>query len=148
MKKLEKQRRDRYLKNKYGRSLNWYNRQLKKNKGGCHICGRLPVKLPLAVDHWHKLEKLKVKIRKLDTGLWQAYNIAFSEKGYVLKEGKCCFKSHNKKKAKKQVKLMLKRKANRGLLCWACNSGLRKWLDNAVNLRNAADYLERHQLGK
>ena len=30
----------------------------------------------------------------------------------------------------------------RGLLCWHCNAGLRKYTDNPAKLRRAADYLE------
>ena len=35
-------------------------------------------------------------------------------------------------------------KACRGLLCWKCNTGLRKWMDNPDLLESAALYLRRH----
>ena len=45
---------DKRLKRLYGKSLSWYNRQLKKQNGGCAMCGRLPKRLRLAVDHNHR----------------------------------------------------------------------------------------------
>lgn len=45
---------DRRLKRVYGKSLSWYKRQDKKQKGVCAICGRPPKKLKLAVDHNHQ----------------------------------------------------------------------------------------------
>src|ERR1039457_702643 len=101
-------RRDLYYKRKYGISLAEYNELDRKQGHKCAICSRPPKKLPLALDHWHKLEKLKIKSVKLKT-VWKAYNIAFDLLGYKLKEGKCSFRSHNRKKAVKMVRLMLKR---------------------------------------
>jgi recombination endonuclease VII len=138
-------KRDVYLKWQYGRGLKWYRRQEKKQKGKCAICRRPPKNLPLAVDHWHKIANLKIKTRKLENGLWKAYNVEFDFMDCFIPEAKYTFKSRNKKKAIKQVRLILKKKANRGLLCWACNTGIRKYFDNAEHLLAASKYLQRHQ---
>jgi hypothetical protein len=140
-------KRDRYLIWKYGLSLKEYKKLDKDQDHKCAICRRPPKNLPLAVDHWHKVERLKIKTKKnKDTGLWKAYNIEFKMFSCHLPEAAITFKSSNKKKAIKQVRLKLKRKANRGLLCWACNTGIRKYFDNAEHLLAASKYLRKHQL--
>jgi len=48
----------------------------------------------------------------------------------------------NEKKLRKTGKQNLIRANVRGLLCWACNTGLRKWRDNADNLLKASKYLK------
>jgi hypothetical protein len=132
----------------YGRSLKWVNRQLKKQKHRCAICrkkyNKKGEKLVLALDHLHKLEKLKIKCKKLKSGLWKAYNIEFDWETFHLSEAKITFKSSNKKKAVKQVRLVLKRLANRGFVCWPCNGGLRHWNDNYRNMTRAGKYLKAH----
>jgi hypothetical protein len=141
-------KKDLYYQRKYNISLKEYKKKDKKQHHRCAICGRPPKTLPLAVDHWHKLAKLKVKAKKYSTtGQWKAYNTEFNILGYFLPEGKITFKSSNRKKAVKAVRRKLLRKSVRGLLCWACNSGLRKWLDNPRLLRRAAKYLTYHQSG-
>lgn len=51
-----KSRRNQYLLQKYGITEDQYNLLLKKQGGGCAICGKTPTqeKKSLAVDHCHK----------------------------------------------------------------------------------------------
>lgn len=141
-------RRDLYYKRNYGVSLQDVNRLLRKQGKRCAICRKRYNKkgelLILALDHLHKLENLKIKCEKLKSGLWKAYNIEFSWQGFHLPEAKLTWKSGNKKKAIKQVRLKLKRLANRGFVCWPCNGGLRHWNDNYKNMIRAGKYLKAH----
>lgn len=138
---------DLYYRRKYNHSLREIKAKRRRQKNRCAICKRPPKKLPLAVDHWHKLAKLKVKTEKTSSGKWRAYNTEFELYGYTLREKSITYTSRNRRKAKKSVQKKLLRKSVRGLLCWACNSGLRKWLDNPVLLRRAGKYLAYHQSG-
>lgn len=146
-------RKDRYYRYKYNISYSEYKRRKRKAKGKCETCRWKPSfnkktgkkHKALAVDHWHKLSNLKVKCKKVN-GKWKAYNIDFNEMGFHLREAKYAFRSSNRRKAVKQVKLKLKRIANRGLVCWRCNSGFKKFKDNAVALIRAGKYMQRYIL--
>lgn len=132
----EKERkRDVYLKWKYGRGLKWYRRVDKEQHHKCAICRRPPKNLPLAVDHAHWVEKLKVVSFKRG-GYWQARVEEFLD---IRKKNKV------RKKAIKSVKRELLKRSTRGLLCWACNTGLRKWHDKPINLLRAAKYLRSYE---
>ena len=48
-----------HFKCQYGISLQDYDRLLKKQRGGCAICGRTPTSRWLAVDHDHKTNKIR-----------------------------------------------------------------------------------------
>lgn len=50
--------RDSHLQNKFGISLDDYTKMLRKQKGGCAICGK-PSTKSLAVDHNHKSGKIR-----------------------------------------------------------------------------------------
>lgn len=51
--------RDRRLRKTYGISLADYDRMLKAQKGGCAICGRVPRRRALDVDHSHRTGKVR-----------------------------------------------------------------------------------------
>lgn len=146
---------DLLYRRKYGRTYKEINRLRTRQKNRCAICRWTPTfnkktgkkHNNLAIDHWHKLSNLKVKVFKTKSGLWEAYNVDFRLYKYHLPEGAITFKSHLRKKAVNKVKYQLKRKSVRGLICWRCNSGLRKWLDNPTLLRRAGKYLSAHQSG-
>jgi len=106
----------------------------REQHGGCAICGRPPKNLPLAVDHCHKMARLKIRSKRLPDGRWRAFEVTY----------KIGFRSPNKKKAIKHVKLKLLRKSVRGLLCWVCNTALRKWLDDPKRMLAGAKYLRKH----
>lgn len=52
-------RKDRHLRKTYGITIEDYDRMLEEQGGRCEICGRLPKKLSLAVDHNHKTGKVR-----------------------------------------------------------------------------------------
>jgi len=52
-------KRDLYLRRKYGITSEDYERMLKEQKGGCAICGSTPKKRRLAVDHNHKTGRIR-----------------------------------------------------------------------------------------
>lgn len=50
-----------------------------------------------------------------------------------------------KQKARAKVKARLLRLSCRGLCCWNCNSGLRKWNDDANKMANASVYISEYE---
>lgn len=57
--KTKERNRNSHLSYKYGLSLKEYENMLKKQGGGCAICGIKPNKKPLSVDHCHKTGKVR-----------------------------------------------------------------------------------------
>lgn len=107
------------LRRVYGKSLAWYNKQLKIQDGCCAICRRLPKKLRLAVDHNHAVERTQIKLFRSnpDDG-WLA-------SAFVTTDGKTGIDvtgcGETKAEATAMVKLKLKCRSVRGLLCMICN---------------------------
>lgn len=137
MTRFEK-RRDKRLRRTYGRSLKWYNKQFKKQGGHCLCCPFVPKTdeggLPLHVEHDHKLAKLKIYVVQIGEW-WIAWTAEFTK----------VKKSRKKKKAIKLLRQWLRRKSVRGLVCWPCNSLIRKSYDNPDRMYKAAKMLDRHQ---
>lgn len=106
------------LRRVYGISLDEYNQKLKKQNGGCWICGRPPKKVRLAVDHNHDIAKIKIKTRQVmdgkDNKLWIASVFEGSSREVISS-------SEDRSKAVAAVRLELKRRSVRGLLCMICN---------------------------
>ena len=131
-------KRDLYLRRKYNKSLVWYNHQLHKQHGKCAICRKKYNKkgelLVLAVDHDHKLAKLKVLSFKVGA-LWHARVKAI---GWIVTR-------HKKRgKAIKEAKRILLRLSVRGLLCWPCNTALQKFRDNPTLMIASAKYIKEY----
>jgi hypothetical protein len=139
--------KDKRLQSTYGVTLEERTRRERHQHRRCIICRKkiseCASKVGLHLDHWHALARVKVKIEKLKNGMWSAYNISFTRYGFHLPEKTFRFRSSNKRKAKKYVTQKLKRAANRGLVCWPCNSGLHRW-DDLAKLKRAVEYLEKY----
>jgi len=139
--------RDSRLMRTYGISLDQFNERAKSQGNKCYICkvkknAKGEVK-SLHVDHWHAIAKVKVKAEKSGNG-WRAYNVEFSRYGYSLPEKTIKTKwCPTRNKAVKIVKNKLKEMANRGIICWPCNSGIHRW-DDLVKLERALKYLKKY----
>jgi len=135
MTKKEK-RRDKMLRRVYGKSLAWYRHQFKRQGGHCFCCDFVPEKgkLPLHVEHDHRLAKAHVFTVPMGR-LWIAFTAEFG----VIKQ------SHKKRRAVRLMKKWLKRKSVRGLVCWPCNSLIRKSYDQPDRMFKAAKLLDAHQ---
>lgn len=124
------------LEKKFGRNLEWYDRQLESQGGGCKLCGSTEKTRRLHVDHDHSWTKVKIETKKLSSGKWQA-SAVYRGMEYT------CF-SDKRNLAIQDVKSYLKRDSVRGLLCFRCNKFIVGFGGPEI-LRKAADYLEAHQ---
>jgi hypothetical protein len=129
---------DKRLLKGYGRGLDWYNQQLKKQNGGCAVCYDGPGTRRLNIDHDHHYVDVKIISEKFKDG-WSA-TATYNGEEYV---------GFNKKKslAIRKVKDDLLRESVRGLLCHRCNRALIMLRDKPDLVRKAADYLENFQKG-
>jgi hypothetical protein len=126
------------LQKAYNRDLKWYNKQLAEQNFGCAVCARPPGTRRLHVDHDHSWKKVKVEAdRNCSCDCWHALAV-YNGREYKAVEAK-------KSLAIRGVKRQMLRASVRGLLCYPCNAGLQKFVDNPELLRSAADYLARHQ---
>lgn len=138
-------KRDKYLQKKYGVTLDWYNQKLTEQGGGCAICGSKPITRSLPVDHVHdakKKLKISYEVYKAKPNWW---NVAWSLgcMDYLSTN----FKSRSE--AVKAVKDFIKARSARGVICFGCNTGIRKFRDKPELLEAAAAYLRKYkeQLG-
>lgn len=143
----EEKRRDRNqrLKRLYGITIKEYEYRLANQNGCCAICLKPPATLALSVDHDHKWKYLKLNVEE---GLTGVGFVARVKKGEVLLTSPyyiLCGIGDTKNEAKAALRERLKRSSVRGLLCFSCNGGLRKYRDTPQILRRAADYLSEHQ---
>lgn len=134
---MTREARDKYLRRNYGITVEEYEKMLKVNDGGCWICGSKPKTRSLAVDHDHKIEKAKLTIEKTSYG----FRVSCPEFIGTMTE------SFDKKSAVDSLRRVLLKKSCRGLLCPACNTGLKKFRDNSAFLTNASLYIERYKGG-
>ena len=121
-----------------------YQQMLKRQKGVCAICGKSHnvkgEKLKLAIDHDHKARWLKRSwTRKASSKMvgWAVFT-DYRDEQFVGT-------GRTRTLALKDLMHQLKRRANRGAICWLCNRAIRAFSDDPVKLRAAAKYLERHQ---
>jgi len=141
----EEKRRDRNqrLKRLYGITIKEYEERLAQQNGCCAICLKPPTTLALSVDHDHKWKYLKITVSDCIVG-WLAKvkdDTVNPPSPYYLLGGV----GDTKMAARIMLKHRLKRASVRGLLCFSCNGGLRKYRDTPDILRRAAEYLSNHQ---
>lgn len=127
---------DQRLRKTYGISLAEYDTILFVAGGGCQICSKPPREKRLHVDHDHGWKKVKITSKKYPDG-WTTKAV------YHGKE--FCENGGTKSVALREIKTQLKRASVRGILCAWCNRGLRYYRDTPGLMRNAAEYLEKHQ---
>jgi hypothetical protein len=139
----EEKAKDKRLQKLYGTTLEDYNRRLGEQGGLCGICGLAPATRSLSVDHDHKWKYLKIKSNKSFVGS-DAWIV-----GENIKPPYCSLVGHGstEREARRDLKEKLKRASIRGLLCFQCNGGLRKFGDNPDRCFNAQLYLIKHQGG-
>lgn len=143
----EEKRRDRNqrLKRLYGITLKEYEERLALQKGNCAICLHPPGTLALSVDHDHKWKYLKLRVEEGVVGTGFVARVQKDEVNYLSPYYLLCGIGDTKNEAKAALRERLKRASVRGLLCFSCNGGLRKYRDTPEILRRAADYLRDHQ---
>ena len=130
--------RSRRLLHNYGITLKEYDEMLEKQKGTCAICHRAPKNLPLSVDHSHKFQYAKITV---------AISASHEFVASCCVGEKCLFAyGATRKLAIVEIRFKLKRESVRGLLCFQCNAGLRKYSDDADRMESAAKYLRQHDL--
>lgn len=143
----EEKRRDRNqrLKRLYGITILDYETRLLQQNGACAICLKPPATLALSVDHDHKWKYIKLGVEDGVVG-WVArvkdVTVPTYSPYYLL-----VGVGDTKNEAKAMLRERMKRASVRGLLCFSCNGGLRKYRDTPEILRRAADYLSEHQGG-
>jgi len=120
------------LMEKYALTPEGYAAMALEQGGACKCCRRQPTGRDLHVDHDHKVARSKFEVRETVDGVWFAACPRFN---HVI-DGK------SKEEVTLEMRRWLLRKSIRGLLCWACNSGIRKFLDKPELMRSAANYLD------
>jgi len=121
------------LQRTYGVGLDWYYEQLGRQNGVCAISGALPGARRLHVDHDHSWKKIKISATSLcgkPSPRWHA-SATYLGKHFETVD-------INKRGVVRKLREILKRASVRGLLCYSCNAGLRKFLDIPAYFRAAA----------
>lgn len=150
MAKTEEQHRDDYLKKTYGISLDEHNKLLESQGGLCGICReqRKEGAKNFAVDHDHKALYFRIDSKK-ENGIWTALlsteqdENCYCAPSYYMRA--TMHSGKTKSEAIRSLRKELKRLSVRGLLCFKCNTLLRKLYDSARIAHNASIYLARHQ---
>jgi Recombination endonuclease VII len=109
---------------------------IKRPNEKCAICGSTPKKRSLHRDHDHAWKKVKIKIPKRPRG-WIGYvaTAFYNGKEFVTS-------GDTKTQVRQEMNEILLAASQRGVLCFNCNTGLKRFFDKPERLRAAADYLE------
>ena len=137
--------KDKRLQKLYGITLEDYEDRLTRQGGCCAICGSKPGTKSLSVDHDHKWKYLKLLVTKSDGGSVYVVSVCDPTVGPESPYFGIGWASNKKALARKRLNQILLRTSVRGLLCFSCNGGLRKYRDNPDYLISAASYLRVHQ---
>lgn len=134
--------RDKYLRKKFEITEAEFDEAFVGQGSVCRCCSRPPTTKALHVDHDHVIEKWKITSKRFAMGRWKAWPTIGS-----LEEGRLKFsrEGRTKSQAIAAVRKVLKRLSIRGILCWRCNTGLKKFNDNPTSLRNASIYLYQYK---
>lgn len=130
--------RDRYYQKKYGVGLDWYNKTLAEQGGGCAGCGHPAKTILLSIDHCHKWKEVRITYVK-NLGQWTGQAEYWGKIYYAT--------AVRKHEVSKKIRAQLKTASVRGILCYPCNGALRKLRDNPQIAENLARYLRKHQNG-
>ncbi len=115
---------------------------LKDQGGVCAICHKPPKEggKRLHTDHDHIVNKVKITSKKQD-GFWYA-EARWPDSGTNIGDLVAATYGYKKSsEAKQQMRQVVKKKSVRGLLCWHCNAGLKKWNDDPDRMESAAKYI-------
>ena len=137
--------KDKRLRKLYGITLDDYNTMLTEQNGVCAICGTKPGTRSLSVDHDHKWKYLKLLVTKSNGGSVVVVSVCDPSVGPESPYFNLRWTAKTQVQARKFLRKLLLRMSVRGLLCFSCNGGLRKYRDNPDYLRSAAIYLRGHQ---
>lgn len=129
---MDDKTKDRYLRKKYGMTLQGYREELALHDGKCAICGKPPGVRSLHVDHDHGYRKIPVTKFKVGT-IWVATA--------VYRGWKFWFEDPVMRVALFKLREALKANSIRGLICFPCNRTLRSGNNNAAVFESAARYL-------
>jgi hypothetical protein len=130
--------RDKYLRKKFEITEAEFNSAFVGQGSVCKGCHRPPGTRSLHVDHSHEIEQWKIATKRIKGG-W----VAWPENG----KGRLDFSQERRTKvqARTAVKKILKRISCRGILCWHCNAGLKRYDDDPFRFHNIADYLDEYE---
>lgn len=127
--------RDKYLRTKFEITEEEFDEAFVGQGSVCKACLRPPVSRNLHVDHDHEVENWKIETKKFTKGRWKAWPKDGTGRLEFSREGR------TKPQAMAAVRKVLRRLSVRGILCWRCNSGLKKYNDNAESMYRASKYL-------
>lgn len=138
---MDRKATDKRLRRTYGISIEEYEEMLKVNDGACWICGYIPKPdgNALSVDHDHKLIRAKIRFEKVKKAVVAVFSDPVSIEALVYPKGIA------ERVARQEFRFQLKRASVRGLLCWACNTLLKKGRDCPEILESAARYLRKYK---
>lgn len=131
----------------YGITAVEYDAMLAQQGGGCAICGSTGKTRRLHVEHDHKWKEVKLVYSRESDGKWKIKRTApGSWLVHAFYNGATFHaRERTRHEAVKAIRRQLKRASVRGLCCFGCNGGIRKFRDNALFLERAAKYLTRFQ---
>lgn len=138
--------RDQRLKRTYGITQAEWEAMFDAQGRRCAICGKPeppPDKRPFHTDHDHTFRYLTVRKEKL-TEPWHDLPVgAWYAEIEALRDVYAFRRKRND--AIRACREQAKRASVRGIICWQCNAGLKKFGDNPLALAEAAEYLKRHK---
>ena len=136
---MDRKATDKRLQRVYNVTFEEREAMAASHDNACWICGWKPKEgqRSLAVEHDHKIAKRKIYAKKvIENGqkMWAVWH-----------EGTPPIFFDKRREGVAVMRHTLKRLSVRGLVCWACNSLLKKGRDNPEILESAARYLRNYK---